>query len=109
MFLPNSPDDSIESPESLVISRASIVLVVSIELSIERFLLLLHWIVEVLVAPFANSRQTTLKPFAHCAHMDGEVSSAAAHRNVREPCGIIRSFRPFPITRTCAPLSKLIS
>ena len=63
-FLPDPPDPLIELPDTAVVRRSAVVLVVAAELGVEDFLLLSHRFVPVLFAPFGDRLQPSAEPFA---------------------------------------------
>src|SRR5260370_8749028 len=74
----------IELPDSSVVRRSSVILVVTPELGVQGFLLLVHRLVSVLLAPFGDCRQAPFKPFLHRSHVHGELPLSTACAYVRE-------------------------
>lgn len=59
---PDATDSPIELPETLVVCRSPVILVVAAELGVEDFLLLSHRLVPVLLAPFGDRLQPPAEP-----------------------------------------------
>ena len=78
-------DLSIELPDTAVVRRAPVILVVAPELGVEDFLLLSHRLVPVLLAPFGDRLQPPAEPFADRLHVDCELPLPAACADVRKP------------------------
>jgi hypothetical protein len=57
---------------------------VASELGVEDLLLLVHWCMSVLLAPFGDRCEAPAEPLAHRSHMQGELPSSAACANVRQ-------------------------
>jgi hypothetical protein len=74
----------IELPDTSVVRRSSVILVVTSELAVEGFLLLVHRLVSVLLAPFGDCRRAPFKPFLHRSHVHGELPLSTACAYVRE-------------------------
>src|SRR5260370_26057823 len=74
----------IELPDTSVVRRSSVILVVTPELGVEGFLLLVHRLVSVLLAPFGDCRQAPFKPFLHRSHVHRELPLSTACAYVRE-------------------------
>ena len=80
---PVVPDPPIELPDTPVIRRAPVILVVAPEFGVEDLLLLVHRIVHVLLAPLSDCFQAPSEPLAHGPHVDCELPSSAACTDVR--------------------------
>src|SRR5260370_33222642 len=95
----------IELPDSSVVRRSSVILVVTPELGVQGFLLLVHRLVSVLLAPFGDCRQAPFKPFLHRSHVHGELPLSTACAYVRE-AEVVQSpgFLPPPLRMgLCTP------
>src|ERR1700745_272529 len=84
-LLPDATDAPIELPETLVVCRSPVILVVAAELGVEDFLLLSHRLVPVLLTPFGDRLQPPAEPFADRLHVDCELPLPAACADVRKP------------------------
>ena len=83
--LPPDPYDApIELQKALRVCRSAVVLVVASELGVEGLLLLVHWCMSVLLAPFGDRCEAPAEPLAHRSHMHCELPSPAACANVRQ-------------------------
>src|SRR5437588_775201 len=88
----------IELPDTSVVRRSSVILVVTSELGVEGFLLLVHRLVSVLLAPFGDCRQAPFKPFLHRSHVHGELPLSTACAYVREAEDVQSAgFLPLPL------------
>src|SRR5712691_4798996 len=83
-FPPESTDSPIELLYVREVRRSSVVLVVASEFGVEDFLLLVHRLMSVLLAPAGERGQTPTEPFAHRSHMDCELPPSAACADVRQ-------------------------
>src|SRR5437870_4477670 len=94
-------DLSIELPDTAVVRRALVIQVVTPELSVKSFLLLVHRFVSVFLAPFGDCRQAPFKPLLHRSHVHGELPLSTACADVRETEEIQSAgFLPLPL-RIC--------
>src|ERR1700732_688907 len=80
-LLPYPTDAPIELLETAVVRRSSVVLVVAAELGVQGFLLRVHRLVPVLLAPFGDRLQSPTEPFTDRLHVHGKLplSAAGAH------------------------------
>ncbi len=83
-FLPDPTNRSKELPQSPVVRRPPVVLIVAPEFPIEGFLLLLNEIVPMLLTPSRHFLQTALEPLAHRPEVDREIPSPASFADMRE-------------------------
>src|SRR5260370_7428910 len=74
----------IELPDTSVVRRSSVILVVTPELGVQGFLLLVHRLVSVLLAPFCDCRQAPFKPFLHRSHVHRELPLSTSFAYVPE-------------------------
>ena len=81
---PNTPDFPVELPQTAVVRRSSVILVVAAELSIQHFLLFAHRLVPVLLAPVGGRFQSSPEPFGYRLHVHRELALTAACANMRE-------------------------
>src|SRR5215831_14436637 len=77
-------DAPVELQDTPIVRRSSVILVVAAELGIKGFLLLVHWFMAVLLAPFGDLVQAPSEPFTHRPHMDREPPFSAVGTDVRE-------------------------
>jgi hypothetical protein len=106
-------DDQVELPETSVVRRSPVVLVVATEFGVEGFLLLFHSHVPVSPALLGHRLRTPAEPFACRSHVDCELPSPIAFANMRlsrnfttglsqEP-SVRLSPHSAPIRQTCRP------
>jgi hypothetical protein len=74
---PESPDRPIELPQTVVVRRESVVLVVAPEFSVEPRGLILDRVVPMLMAPLRHRLLTASKTFAHGPNVNREPSTSA--------------------------------
>src|SRR6516225_3537879 len=89
-FSPDPANSPIELPETAIVRRASVILVVASELGIQGLLLLIHRVVAVLLAPCGDGMQSSAEPLAHRLPVHCEFPLSAACVNVRQPQEIKR-------------------
>jgi hypothetical protein len=98
---PDMTDFPPEPPDTPVIRRSSIILVVAPEFGVEGLLLFLHRQVAVLLAPFGNCLQAPSQPLLHRSHVHCEFPFSTACTDVREAEEIQSAgFLPLPL-RIC--------
>ena len=83
-LVPEPPDLPIELPQTVVVRRTPVVLVVAPEFGIERRGLILDRVVPVLLAPLRHRLHTALKTCANGPDVNREPPSSAARTHVRE-------------------------
>jgi hypothetical protein len=79
---PDLPDLPKELPDTPVVRRSPVILVVAPESGVEGLLLFLHRHVAVLLAPFGNRLQAPSEPLLHRSHVHGEFPFPAAGTDV---------------------------
>src|SRR5258708_6059906 len=83
-FPPDATDRPIELPETTVVRRSAVILVVAAELGVQGLLLLVHRIVPMLLAPFGDRLQPPAEPLADRPHVYCELPFSATGADVRE-------------------------
>src|SRR5438034_10838501 len=82
--LPPDPYDTpIELQKALRVRRSAVVLVVASELGVEGLLLLVHWCMSVLLAPFGDRCEAPAEPLANRSHLYYELPSPSSCAYVR--------------------------
>src|SRR5437870_13670640 len=71
-LVPEPADEPIIPPETAVVRRPSVVLVVAPEFGVERRGLILDRVVPMLLAPLRHRLHTPPKAFTHCPHVNRE-------------------------------------
>jgi hypothetical protein len=80
--LPDMTDPPIDPPDTPVLRRPPVILVVAPELGVKGFLLFTHRHVSALLAPFGNRLQAPSQPLLHRSHMHCEFPFPAAGTDV---------------------------
>src|SRR5260370_29692659 len=83
-FPPDSTARPIELPETTVVRRSAVILVVAAELDVQGFQLLVHRIVPMFLTPFGDRLQPPAEPFADRPHVYCELPFPATGTDVRE-------------------------
>src|SRR6516225_2971427 len=81
---PHTTDCPVEPPQTAVVRRSSVILVMAAELGIQHFLLFAHRVVPMLLAPFADRLQSSPEPFGQRLYVHCELALAAACADMRE-------------------------
>ena len=83
-LVPEPPDEPIELPQTAVVRRPPVVLVVAPEFGVERRGLVLDRVVPMLLAPLRHRLHTAPKAFADGPDVNREPPPSAARTHVRE-------------------------
>src|SRR5262245_24963330 len=83
-LVPEPPDQPVEPPQTPVVRRPAVVLVMTPEFGVERRGLILDRVVPVQLAPLRHRLHTTPKTSAHGPDMNREPSPSATRTDVRE-------------------------
>src|SRR6266511_2194718 len=105
-LVPQTPDTHIELPQTAVVRRAAVVLVVAPKLRVEHVLLCAHGLVPMRAAPYGNGLGGPLQALLHRLHVHREFASAAARALMRksEKVESVRfAARPFRLREGMAP------
>jgi hypothetical protein len=84
-FLPDTTGRSVELPETSVVRGSPVVLVVALQFPVEGFLLLLHRIMPMLLAPGRYLHKTAPETLSHRSHVNREFPLPASFTDMREP------------------------
>ena len=83
-LLPGPADAPVELPQTAVVRWAAVVLVVTSKFRIEDGLLLVHGVVPMIAAPFADGLERPSEALLHRLDMDRELPSPAQRTLVRQ-------------------------
>ena len=82
--LPGTTDRPKEHPETPVVRRSPIVLIMALQFLVEGFLLLLYKIVPMLFAPGRHIRKTAPETLSHRSYLNREFPLPASFADVRK-------------------------
>ena len=98
-LLPDLSNRSEVLPQTAVVRRSSVILVVALQNPVERFLLLSYRIVPMFLASLRHLLQAPFEPLTHRPHVNRELASSASFADVGKSkkieCPGFRQSRPF--------------